>query len=309
MARSSASAYAQGQPALNPLGVQFFSSLEGLEIATPSFFDDDAGEHKEVLRSIDGIDVPLSMHFFDVQLHPYQLHFRRKIVDGEKSAVGTWEDLYGKLAQVRGHLCFQPYVAQQSSFPNIAPRTSFHGPIDTTTIRFKAGGLSTYQLKCCRFRSRIEWMKNMAEGGFVSKKWMYGRGSIIGVLNDALLEEKLPAGQDILVVLVDEFGFTSRASFDVGSSSGMGISPRKAGAAARNPFSHSPIGSPRKQPTKPASPSVAPARIGKGTAVEDESPESATLFSSPANLGSPSMAGSEAERQEAPHEALLIAFT
>ncbi|KAI0804241.1 hypothetical protein GGR55DRAFT_659129 [Xylaria sp. FL0064] len=210
----------------------------------------------------------------------------------------------------------------ESSFPNIAPRTSFHGPIDTTTIRLKAGALTTYQLKCCGFvqcrtyltpprdsdtpfkggqtfhilaymphdqqpwRSRIEWMKNAAEGGFVSRKWMYGRGSIVGVLNDALLEEEPPAGHDILVVLVDEFGFTSKASFDVGSGSGMGVSPRKAGAAARNPFSHSPIGSPRKQPTKPASPSVPPARTGKGkgTAVEDESLESATLFSSPANL-------------------------
>lgn len=96
-----------------------------LQFARPAFFDDEAGEHREVLNSLDGIDVPLSMHvfpfpqmdewegqwfFFDVQLHPYQLHFRRKIVDGEESAVGTWEDLYGKLAQVRGHLCIQPYV-------------------------------------------------------------------------------------------------------------------------------------------------------------------------------------------------------
>ncbi|KAM5341410.1 hypothetical protein ACJ41O_014441 [Fusarium nematophilum] len=105
MARSSGTG--PGQPALNPLGVQFFSSLEGLEIASSadrqlirghnlvgaarlqfvraSFFDDGAGEHGEVLDEIDGIDVPLSMHvypfplvdewenqwfFFDVQLHP-----------------------------------------------------------------------------------------------------------------------------------------------------------------------------------------------------------------------------------------------
>ena len=32
-------------------------------------------------------------------------------MDGEELAVGKWEDLYGKLAQVRGHLCFQPYVS------------------------------------------------------------------------------------------------------------------------------------------------------------------------------------------------------
>jgi len=150
MARSSISGYGPGQPSLNPLGVQLFSSLEGLEIVTsgdrqlvrghnlvgavrlqfakPGFFDDEAGEHREVLNSMDGVDLPLSMHvfpfpqtdewegqwfFFDVQLHPYQLHFRRRIVDGEESDVGRWEDLYGRLAQVRGHLCYQPYVAIQ----------------------------------------------------------------------------------------------------------------------------------------------------------------------------------------------------
>ncbi|KAL6406061.1 hypothetical protein AUP68_10622 [Ilyonectria robusta] len=36
-------------------------------------------------------------------------------------------------------------------FPTIAPRASFQGPIDTTTLRFKAGSLSEDQLKCCGF--------------------------------------------------------------------------------------------------------------------------------------------------------------
>lgn len=57
-------------------------------------------------------------------------------------------------------------------------------------------------------------MKSSPEGGFASRKWMYGRGSIVGVLNPALLEEELQPGQDILVVLADEFGFTSKATFD-----------------------------------------------------------------------------------------------
>lgn len=147
MSRSSASGTGLGQPALNPLGVQFFSNLEGLEITSSadrqlirghnligavrlqfvraSFFDDGAGEHGALLDETDGIDVPLSMHvypfpqmdewesqwfFFDVQLHPYQLHFRRRVEDGLESAVGTWEDSYAKLAQVRGQMCVQPYV-------------------------------------------------------------------------------------------------------------------------------------------------------------------------------------------------------
>lgn len=90
-------------------------------------------------------------------------------------------------------------------FPTIAPRASFQGPIDSTTFRFKAGSLSEHQLKCCGFvqcqtylvpprdneapfkgaqafhilaympydqqpwKSRIGWMKNSAEGGFVQK--------------------------------------------------------------------------------------------------------------------------------------------
>lgn len=133
MSRSSASGTGPGEPALNPLGVQFFSNLEGLEITSSadrqlirghnlvgavrlqfvraSFFDDGAGEHGALLDETDGIDVPLSMHvypfpqmdewesqwfFFDVQLHPYQLHFRRRVEDGLESAVGTWEDSYAK---------------------------------------------------------------------------------------------------------------------------------------------------------------------------------------------------------------------
>ncbi|RKK80150.1 hypothetical protein BFJ71_g16005 [Fusarium oxysporum] len=145
--RARLSGAAPGQPALSPLGVQFFSSLEGLEIASStdrqlirghnligavrlqfvkaSFFDGGAGEHGEVLDEIDGIDVPLSMHvypfpqadewenqwfFFDIQLHPYQLHFRRRVEDGEESIIGGWEDSYAKLAQVRGQMCVQAYV-------------------------------------------------------------------------------------------------------------------------------------------------------------------------------------------------------
>ncbi|KAH8648861.1 hypothetical protein BGZ61DRAFT_488021 [Ilyonectria robusta] len=45
--------------------------------------------------------------FFDVQLHPYQLHFRRRVEDGDESAVGMWEDSYAELAQVRGQMCVQ----------------------------------------------------------------------------------------------------------------------------------------------------------------------------------------------------------
>jgi hypothetical protein len=141
-------------PYLNPLGVQFFTSLEGLEIISsagrqlirghnlvgaarlqfvrPNFFNDEAGEHGELLSDNDGIDVPLSMHvypfpqldeweaqwfFFDVQLHPYQLHFRRRVEDGAESAVGMWEDSYAKLAQVRGQMCFQPYVKAPAQVP------------------------------------------------------------------------------------------------------------------------------------------------------------------------------------------------
>ena len=39
------------------------------------------------------------------------------------------------------------------------------------------------------WKSRIDWMKSSPEGGFTSRKWIYGRGSIVGVLNPALLEE------------------------------------------------------------------------------------------------------------------------
>ncbi|KAH8654886.1 hypothetical protein BGZ61DRAFT_541227 [Ilyonectria robusta] len=327
-----------GQTSLNALGVQFFSSLEGLEVITsadrqlirghnlagavrlqfvrPAYFDDEGGEHAALLDGQNDIDIPLSMHvypfpdieewdgqwfFFDVQLHPYELHFRRKVVDGDESVVGSWEDLYGKLAQVRGQMCLQP-VAERSlrhaggCFPTIAPRASFQGPIDTTTFRFKAGSLSEQQLKCCGFvqcqtylapprdnetplkggqafhilaympydqqpwKSRIGWMKNSAEGGFVSRKWVYGRGSIIGVLNVALLEKEPEPGQDILVVLVDEFGFTSRATFD-GGGNGSGLSPQKPRqerVKGRSPFSSSPVGPSSRRPSVPSS-----ARTGK----------------------------------------------
>ncbi|KAK7420730.1 hypothetical protein QQZ08_010265 [Neonectria magnoliae] len=171
-------------------------------------------------------------------------------------------------------------------FPTTAPRACFHGPVDTTTFRFKAGALSSNQLKCCGFiqcstylvpprdsdptfrggqifhilaymphdqqpwKSRIDWMKNSPEGGFASRKWMYGRGSIVGVLNPALLEEELQPGQDILVVLADEFGFTSRATFDGVAAMRKEPSPQKAKAEPgkrRNPFSSSPDASPSKR--------------------------------------------------------------
>lgn len=125
---------------------------------------------------------------------------------------------------------------------------------------------------------------------------MYGRGNIVGVLNATLQEDELQPGQDILVVLVHEFGFTSKASIDVGGSSRMGVSPRKAG-----PFTNCPISSPAKHLTEP--PSVAgSARNAKGSgkeiAVEDKSSETATQLSSPPRLGSPSMAGAQTERQQ-----------
>ncbi|KAI3571941.1 hypothetical protein IWW34DRAFT_235239 [Fusarium oxysporum f. sp. albedinis] len=155
------------------------------------------------------------------------------------------------------------------------------------------------------WRSRIEWMKKSAEGGFTSRKWIYGRGSIVGVLNDTLLEDELQPGQDILVVLVDEFGFTSKASFDVGGSSGIGVSPRKAEATehgkGRNPFTNSPVGSPAKRPPKPrtlAGISIQLTGSEKEMTVEDESSETAKKFPSPPRLGSPSTAGTRVERQQ-----------
>lgn len=229
----------------------------------------------------------------------------------------------------------------ESCFPTIAPRASFYGPIDTT-FRFKGGALTNDQLKCCGFvqcrtylapprdsdtpfkggqtfhilaymphdqqpwRSRIEWMKNSAQGGFAPRKWIYGRGSIVGVLNTTLLEEELQPGQDVLVVLVDEFGFTSRASFDVGGASGNGASPQKARATdrggARNPFTSSPVASPPKRPAEP--PSLAGVvRNGKGSGkekavVEDGSSGIAKQLSCPPRLGSPSIASAQSERQQ-----------
>ncbi len=268
--------------------------------------------------------------FFDVQLHPYQLHFRRRVEDGDESAVGRWEDSYAKLAQVRGQMCVQPYVASlcttpaetshptwvgvlfttklgheltgppsrmamrtlsfaEGRFPTIAPRASFHGPVDTTAFRFKPGSLSSNQLKCCGFiqyrtylpprdreptvkggqvfhilvymphdqqpwKSRIDWMKSSPEGGFASRKWIYGRGSIVGVLNPTLLEKEPQPGQDLLVILADEFGFTSRATFESGTAMRNESSPQKAKTESgkrRNPFSSSPDASPSKRTRDP----------------------------------------------------------
>ncbi|RTE68122.1 hypothetical protein BHE90_017501 [Fusarium euwallaceae] len=229
--------------------------------------------------------------FFDVQLHPYQLYFRRRVEDGAESTIGVWEDSYAKLAQVRGQMCVQPVSMRplrpaNDRFPVMAPRASFHGPVDATTFHFKAGSLSSNQLKCCGFiqcstylvpprdrdptlkggqvfhilaymphdqqpwKSRIDWMKSSPEGGFVSRKWMYGRGSIVGVLNPALLEEALQPGQDILVVLTDEFGFTSKATFEGATVMRKEFPPQKVKAELgkrRNPFSSSPDSSPSKR--------------------------------------------------------------
>ncbi|KAH7303746.1 hypothetical protein B0I35DRAFT_344072, partial [Stachybotrys elegans] len=308
-----------GQVPLNALGVQFFSSLECVEVITsadrqhirghnlvgavrlqfvrPPYFEDKGGEHAELLDLQNSeLDIPLSLYvypfpemgdwegqwfFFDVQLHPHELHFRRKVQNGDESVIDLWEDSYARLAQVRGQMCLQPVAERSlrlagSCFPTMAPRASFHGPVDTTTFRFKAGSLSEQQLKCCGFiqcqtyltpprenetpfkgiqtfhilaymphdqqpwRSRIGWMKNSAEGGFVSRKWLYGRGSIVGVLNVALLEKEPGPGKDILVVLVDEFGFTSRATFEAGSGSISPQRPRHESGRSRNPFSSSP---------------------------------------------------------------------
>lgn len=105
-------------------------------------------------------------------------------------------------------------------------------------------------------------MKNSVEGGFVSRKWMYGRGSIIGVLNVALLEKEPELGRDILVVLVDEFGFTSKATFDGGGvSSSIGLSPQKPKqerGKGKSPFSSSPVGPSSRRSSAPSS-----GRIGK----------------------------------------------
>ncbi|KAI8397484.1 hypothetical protein FOFC_20756 [Fusarium oxysporum] len=330
--RARLSGAAPGQPALSPLGVQFFSSLEGLEIASStdrqlirghnligavrlqfvkaSFFDGGAGEHGEVLDEIDGIDVPLSMHvypfpqadewenqwfFFDIQLHPYQLHFRRRVEDGEESIIGGWEDSYAKLAQVRGQMCVQAYVdalfestnvaetqahnisirplrLANDCLPTIAPRATFHGPVDTTAFRFKAGSLSNNQLKCCGFIQCSTYLVPPRDkdptfrGGQMfhilaymphdQQPWKSRRGSIVGVLNPALLQEELQPGQDILVVLVDEFSFTSKATLEGATVMRKASSPQKAKvdlAKRRNPFSSSPDNSPPKRAKDPSS--------------------------------------------------------
>ncbi|KAI0970195.1 hypothetical protein F4678DRAFT_480436 [Xylaria arbuscula] len=298
MARS-ISSQSQGQPSLNPLGVQFFSSLKGIKLTTspdrqlirghnlvgavrlqfarPGFFNNEAEEHEEVVNGVDGIDVPLSMHvypfpeiskwesrwfYFDVQLHPYQLHFQRKVLNGD-------------------------------NFPAIAPRASFHGPIDATTFRFKAGALTHNQLKCCGFvqcriyltppcdketpfrggqafhiLARIEWIKNSSKGGFAPKK------------------------------------ASSRASFDVGGASGNSVSPQKARTTdqgkVRNALTSSPIGSPAKRPARPSLAGVSRNENGGGKErpVEgDKSPERVKELLSSPKPSSPSITGRQPEQQ------------
>jgi hypothetical protein len=71
-----------------------------------------------------------------------------------------------------------------------------------------------------------------------------------GRAEPALLEEALQPGQDILVVLADEFGFTSKATFDSATAMRKEPSPQKAKAELgkrRNPFSSSPVASPSKR--------------------------------------------------------------
>ncbi|EXM12767.1 hypothetical protein FOTG_18750 [Fusarium oxysporum f. sp. vasinfectum 25433] len=106
------------------------------------------------------------------------------------------------------------------------------------------------------WKSRVDWMKGLPEGGFASGKWMYGRGSIVGVLNPALLQEELQPGQDILVVLVDEFSFTSKATLEGATVMRKASSAQKAKvdlAKRRNPFSSSPDNSPPKRAKDPSS--------------------------------------------------------
>lgn len=137
---------------------------------------------------------------------------------------------------------------------------------------------------------------------------MYGRGSIVGVLNDALLEEPLQPGQDILVVLVDEFGFTSRASFDVGGAYGSGASPQKARTTdqgqARSAFTSSPVGSPPKRPARPSLIGASTEAKGRGKErlVESDDPgESPERVNGPLSLpktSSPSSAGLQPEQRQ-----------
>jgi hypothetical protein len=57
------------------------------------------------------------------------------------------------------------------------------------------------------------------------------------------------AGKDILVVLVDEFGFTSRATFEVSSGSISHIDPGMSRAGLETPFSSSPTTGPSLGPS------------------------------------------------------------
>ncbi|KAH7125010.1 hypothetical protein B0J13DRAFT_531274 [Dactylonectria estremocensis] len=270
MAGRPPSGQGHGQTSLNPLGIQFFSSLEGLEVITsadrqlirghnlvgavrlqfvrPTYFDEQGGEHAELLDGRNDLDIPLSMHvypfpnieewdsqwfFFDVQLHPYQLQFRRKVVDGDESVVGS-----GRAFHI---LAYMPYDQQL-------------------------------------WKSWIGWMKNSAEGGFVARKWVYGRGSIIGVLNAALLEKEPEPGHDVLVVLVDEFGFTLRATFDSGGSTGSGLSPQKTRpepGIGRSPFSSSPVGPSSRRPSVLSSAGMGKVKERSGGEAMEEAESSA----------------------------------
>jgi hypothetical protein len=119
-------------------------------------------------------------------------------------------------------------------------------------------------------------MKSSPEGGFASRKWMYGRGSIVGVLNPTLLDEEPQSGQDILVVLADEFGFTSKATFDSGTAIWNEASPQTAKTELgkrRNPFSSSPGTSPSKGNTGPSFVrGTNEWGLGKEKTVDDKSP-------------------------------------
>lgn len=78
---------------------------------------------------------------------------------------------------------------------------------------------------------RIGWMKNSAEGGFASRKWVYERGGTIKCRMPYRSRRSPNLGQDILAMLIDEFGFTSRATIDGRRhrrcGNGNGLSPQK----------------------------------------------------------------------------------
>ncbi|KAH7007422.1 hypothetical protein EDB80DRAFT_684658 [Ilyonectria destructans] len=104
------------------------------------------------------------------------------------------------------------------------------------------------------WKSRIDWMKTSPEGGFASRKRMYGGGNIIGLLDPTILKGALEPGKDILVVLMDEFGYTSKTTFEGAVIIDKDPPPQKFRtevAKRQNPFSSSPNASPLKRLKNP----------------------------------------------------------